>query len=159
MTTTKATIPKHETHSYYVIILTFSPAILHCNSSFTLQWKLIFIFFASEFLWDFFFFNSDRKSQKLYSSSSVHSVPCNWFFFSSWSSLALLWVHQFFIRVLKMLIHSVQQYSQLPETCTCQSFFHEFLEDESLLQEHICKSIRVHPELSVNDKRLKNDHC
>ena len=25
----------------------------------------------------FFFFNSDRKSQKLYSSSSVHSVPCN----------------------------------------------------------------------------------
>ena len=28
-----------------------------------------------------------------------------------------------------MLIHSVQQYSQLPETCTCQSLFHEFLED------------------------------
>ena len=26
----------------------------------------------------FFFFNSDRKSQKLYSSSSVHSVPCNY---------------------------------------------------------------------------------
>ena len=54
-----------------------------------------------------------------------------------------------------MLIHTVQQYSQLPETCTCQSLFHEFLEDETLLQEHICKSIRVHPELSVNDKRLK----
>ena len=38
MTTTKATviaITKHETHSYYVIILTFSPVILHCNSSFT----------------------------------------------------------------------------------------------------------------------------
>ena len=35
MTTTKATmtaITKHETHSYYVIILTFSPVILHCNS-------------------------------------------------------------------------------------------------------------------------------
>ena len=37
MTTTKATMianTKHETHSYYVIILTFSPVILHCNSSF-----------------------------------------------------------------------------------------------------------------------------
>ena len=37
MTTTKETmiaITKHETHSYYVIILTFSPVILHCNSSF-----------------------------------------------------------------------------------------------------------------------------
>ena len=34
MTTTKATmiaITKHETHSYYVIILTFSPVILYCN--------------------------------------------------------------------------------------------------------------------------------
>ena len=57
-----------------------------------------------------------------------------------------------------MLIHSVQQYSQLPETCTGQRLFHELLEDENLLQEHFCKSIRVHPELSVNDKRLKNDH-
>ena len=104
---------------------------LHCNSSFTLQWKLICIFFASENLWDFFF-NSDIKSQKLYSSSSVHSVPCN-FFFHLELLLALLWVHQFFIRVLKMLINSVQQYSQLPETCTCQSLFHEFLEDETLL--------------------------
>ena len=28
---------KYETHSYYVIILTFSPVVLHCNSSFTLQ--------------------------------------------------------------------------------------------------------------------------
>ena len=40
MTTTKATmiaINKHEKHSCYVIILTFSPVILHCNSSFTLQ--------------------------------------------------------------------------------------------------------------------------
>ena len=49
MTTTKATmiaITKHETHSYYVIILTFSLVILHCNSSFTLQWKLICIFFV-----------------------------------------------------------------------------------------------------------------
>ena len=42
-------------------------------------------------------------------------------------------VHQFFLRVLKMLIHSVQQYNQLPETCTYQSLFHEFLEDETLL--------------------------
>ena len=57
-----------------------------------------------------------------------------------------------------MLIHSFQQYSQLPETCTCQSLFHEFLEDETRLWEHFCKSIRVHPGLSVNDKRLKNDH-
>ena len=58
MATTKATviaITKHETHSYYVIILTFIPVILHCNRSFTLQWKLICIFFASESLWDFFF--------------------------------------------------------------------------------------------------------
>ena len=56
-----------------------------------------------------------------------------------------------------MLIHAVQQYSQVPEACTCQSLFHEFHEDETLLEEHFCKSIRVHPELSVNDKRLKND--
>ena len=54
-----------------------------------------------------------------------------------------------------MLIHSVQQYSQLPETCTCQSLFREFLEDETLLLEHFCKSIRVHPELSVLTKDLK----
>ena len=62
MTTTKATmiaITKHETHSYYVIILTFSPVILHCNSSFTLQWKWICIFFASESLWDFFFIQTE----------------------------------------------------------------------------------------------------
>ena len=81
----------------------------------------------------FFFFNSDRKSQKLYSSSSVHSVPCNYYFFHLDLLLALFWVHQFFIRVLKMLIHSVQQYRQLPETWTCQSLFHEFLEDETFL--------------------------
>ena len=60
----------------------------------------------------FFFFNSDRKSQKLYSSSSVHSAPCNYYYFFHLDLLLeLLWVHQFFIRVLKMLIHSVQQYS------------------------------------------------
>ena len=34
---TMIAITKHETHLYYVIILTFSPVILHCNSSFTLQ--------------------------------------------------------------------------------------------------------------------------
>ena len=54
-----------------------------------------------------------------------------------------------------MLIHSVQQYSQLTETCTCQSLFHEFLEDETLLQEHFCESIGVHPEYNVNFN-LKN---
>ena len=54
-----------------------------------------------------------------------------------------------------MLIHSVQQYSQLSETCTCQSLLHKFLEDENLLYEQFCKSIRVHPELSVNGKRHK----
>ena len=73
MTTTKATmiaITKHETHSYYVIILTFSPVILHCNSSFTLRWKLICIFFASESLWDFKFLFTSCVS--LPSISSLH---------------------------------------------------------------------------------------
>ena len=53
MTTTKATmiaITEHETHSYYVIILTFSPVVLHCNSSFTLRWKLMCIFFDAVFI-------------------------------------------------------------------------------------------------------------
>ena len=136
MTTTKATmlaITKHETLSYYVIILTFSPVILHCNSSFTLQWKLICIFFASESLWDLFFL-IQTESHKNYSHphqfTQCHVIN---FFFHLDLLLALLWIHQFFIRGLKMLIHSVQQYSQLPETCTCQSLFHEFLEDETLL--------------------------
>ena len=125
MTTTKATviaITKHKTHSCYVIILTFSPVILHCNSSFTLQWKLICIFFASEPLWDFFFL-IQTESHKNYTHPHqfTQSHVIN-FFFHLDLLLALLWVHQFFIRVLKMHIHSVQQYSQLPETCTCQSF-------------------------------------
>ena len=136
MTTTKATmiaITKHKTHSYYVIILTFSPAILHCNSSFTLQWKLICIFFASASLWDFFFLiqtESHKKYTHLYQFTQSHVIN---FCFHLDLLLALLWVHQFFIRVLKMLIHSFQQYSQLPETCTCQGLFHEFLEDQPLL--------------------------
>ena len=147
MTTTKATmiaITKHETHSYSVIILTFSPVILHCNSSFTLQWKLICIFFASESLWDLFYlvfknyyyyyFFIQTESHKNYNHPHqfTQSQVIN-FFFHLDLLLALLWIHHFSIKVLKMLIHSVQQYSQLPETCTCQSLFHEFLEDESLL--------------------------
>ena len=132
---TKATviaITKHETHSYYVIILTFSPVILHCNSSFTLEWKLICIFFASEFLWDFFLIQTESHKNYNHPHQFTQSHVIN-FFFHLDLLLALLWVHQFFIRVLKMLIHSVQQYSQLPETCTCQSLFHEFLEDETFL--------------------------
>ena len=132
MSTTKATmiaITKHETHSYYVIILTFSPVILHGNSSFTLQWKLICIFFASESLWDFFFQTESHKNYN-HPHQFTQSHVINFFYLDL--LLALLWI-QFSIRVLKMLIHSVQQYSQLPETCICQSLFHEFLEDETLL--------------------------
>ena len=75
------------THIYiffYVIILTFSPVILHCNSSFTLQWKLICIFFASESLWDFFLIQTE--SHKNYTHphqfTQSHVINC---FFSSWS--------------------------------------------------------------------------
>ena len=88
MTTTKAAmiaITKHETHSYYVIILTFTPVILHCSSSFALQWKLICIFFSSESLWDFFFL-IQTESHKNYTPphqfTQSHVIK---FFFSSWS--------------------------------------------------------------------------
>ena len=132
---TKATviaITKHETHSYYVIILTFSPVILHCNSSFTLEWKLICIFFASEFLWDFFLIQTESHKNYNHPHQFTQSHVIN-FLFHLDLLLALLWIHQFSIRVLKMLIHSVPQYSQLTDNCTCQSLFHEFLEDETLL--------------------------
>ena len=135
MTTTKATmiaITKHETHSYYVMIFTFSPVILHCNSSLTLQWKLICIFSASESSWDFFFFQTESHKNYNHPHQFTQFHVIN-FVFHLDLLLALLWIYMFSIRVLKMLIHSVQQYSQLPETCTCQSLFHEFLEDETLL--------------------------
>ena len=136
MTTTKATMitnTKHETHSYYVIILTFSPVILHCNNSFTLQWKLICIFFAFESLWDILFFiQTENHKNYNHPHQFTQSHVINFFYYLG-LLLALLWIHQFYIRVLKMLIHSIQQYSQLPETCACQSLFHEFLEDETLL--------------------------
>ena len=119
------------TCSYYVIILTFSPVILHYNSSITLQWKLICIFFASESLWDFFFIQTESHKNYNHPHQFTQSHVINFFYLDL--LLALLWIHQFSIRVLKMLIHSVQQYSQLPETCTCQNLFHEFLEDETLL--------------------------
>ena len=117
MTTTKATmiaITKHETHSYYVIILTFSPVILHCNTSFTLQWKLICIYFTSESLWDFFFIQTESHKNYNLPHQFTQSHVINIFYLVL--LLALLWIHQFSIRVLKMLIHAFQQYSQLPET-------------------------------------------
>ena len=51
MTTTKAimiAITKHETHSYYVIILTFSPVILHCNSPPLLCSENWFVYFLPQ---------------------------------------------------------------------------------------------------------------
>ena len=47
-----------------------------------------FFFFFFGF---FFFFNSDRKSQKLYSSSSVHSVPCCQSFLHPFSWHIIIW--------------------------------------------------------------------
>ena len=82
MTTTKATmiaITKHETHSYCVIILTFSPVILHCNSSFTLQWKLICICFASESLWDFFFIQTESHKNYNHPHQFTQSHVINFF--------------------------------------------------------------------------------
>ena len=80
----------------------------------------------------FFFFQTESHKNYNHPRQFTQSHVIN-FFFHLDLLLALLWVHQFSIRVLKMLIHSVQQYSRLPETCTCQSLFHEFLEDETLL--------------------------
>ena len=77
-----------------------------------------------------FFIQSHKNYNHPHQFTQSHVIN---FFFHLDLLLALLWVHQFSIRVLKMLMHSVQQYSQLPETCTCQSLFHAFLEDETLL--------------------------
>ena len=133
MTTTKATmiaITKHETHSYYVIILTFSPVLLHCNSSLfcSENW---FVYFLPLSPWGIFFLFKHSHKNYNHPHQFTQSHVIN--FFNLDLLLALLWINQCSIRVLKMLIHSVHQYSQLPETCTCQSLFHEFLEDETLL--------------------------
>ena len=135
MITAKATmiaITKHETDSYYVIILTFSPVILHCSSCFTLQWKLICIFFASEALWDFFLIQTESNKNYTYRHQFTQSHVIN--FFSSWSFVST------FMRSLvlslefwKCLFIQFSSTVELPETCTCQSLFHEFHEDETLL--------------------------
>ena len=142
MTTTQATmtaITKHETHSYYVIILMLSPVILHCNSSFTLQWKLICIFFASESLWDFFFL-IQTESHKNYNHPHqfTQSHVINFFYLDL--LLAFLWIHQFPLEFWKCLFIQFSSIVSYQKTVLVRVFSMNFLKMKPFYRNIFAKS-------------------